>query len=65
MRTLPDKCKNINSVGSFCDCLADAESVDVDIAAKGFCRQSAAGGVAGTTGDDLAELKNALKDMES
>jgi len=62
MKTTPDKCKDINAVGSFCDCIADAGSVDV--AARGFCRQAAAGSVTGVTGDDLSELKKALKDLE-
>jgi hypothetical protein len=62
MKRTPDRCKDINAVGSFCDCIADAESVDV--AARGFCRQAAAGSVAGVTGEDLTELKKALKDLE-
>jgi hypothetical protein len=63
MKKIPDKCKDINAVGSFCDCIADAESVDV--AARGFCRQATAGSLAGVTGEDLTELKKALKDLES
>jgi len=62
MKRIPDTCRDINAVGSFCDCIADAESVDV--AARGFCRQKATGGVAGVTGEDLTELKKALKDLE-
>ena len=62
MKRIPDTCKDINAVGSFCNCIADAESVDV--AARGFCRQAAAGSAAGATGDDLGELKKALKDLE-
>ena len=62
MKRIPDACNAINTVGSFCDCIADAESVDV--AARGFCRQAAASSVAGVTGEDLSELKKALKDLE-
>jgi hypothetical protein len=36
----------------------------VDVAARGFCRRAAAGSAAGSTGDDLGELKKALKDLE-
>jgi len=63
MKRIADTCKDINTVGSFCDCIADAASVDV--AARGFCRQAAAGSVTGVTGEDLAELKKALQDLES
>ncbi|MEK6744205.1 MAG: hypothetical protein AABZ15_11365 [Nitrospirota bacterium] len=63
MKRIPDTCKDINAVGSFCDCITDAESVDV--AARGFCRQAAAGSVTGVTGEDLTELKKALKDLDS
>jgi hypothetical protein len=64
MKRMPDKCMGINAVGSFCDCLADAESVDV--AARGFCRQATAtkGSVTGVSGEDLTELKKAMKDLE-
>jgi len=63
MKRIPDTCKDINAVGSFCDCIADVESVDV--AARGFCRQATTGSVSGVTGEDLAELKKALKDLEA
>jgi hypothetical protein len=63
MKRTPDKCKDINAVGSFCDCIADAESVDV--AARGFCRRAKKGGDKSVTGDELIELKKALKDLES
>jgi hypothetical protein len=63
MKTIPDKCKDVNVVSSFCGCIADAESVDV--AAKGFCARSKRGTDKNTTGEDLAELKKALMDMES
>ena len=62
MKRIPDKCKDINAVGSFCDCLAAAEFVDV--AARGFCRQATEGSVTGVTGEDLTELKKAMKDLE-
>lgn len=61
MRPLPEKCENNNSVGSFCDCIASDESVDV--AAKSFCKRAkdSSGSV---TGDELVELKKALKDLD-
>jgi sulfur transfer complex TusBCD TusB component (DsrH family) len=62
MKNIPDKCKDINAVGSFCDCITDAESVDV--AARGFCRQASAGSVTGVSGEDLVELKKALTDLD-
>jgi len=63
MKRTPDKCKDINAVGSFCDCIADAESVDV--AARGFCRRAKTGSDKNASGDELIELKKALKDLES
>jgi len=60
MGTLPLKCANINTVASFCDCIAAAEPVDA--AARGFCDHAKAG--RNITGDDLAELKKALMDLE-
>ena len=63
MKTMPLKCKDINAVDAFCDCIADAESVDV--AARAFCRRTGTGSNVGATGDDLAELKKALMDLES
>jgi hypothetical protein len=61
MKTLPQKCANINTVASFCDCIAGAEPVDV--AAKGFCERAKSD--RNVTGDDLGELKKALMDLES
>jgi hypothetical protein len=61
METLPLKCVDINSVGSFCACIAGAEPVDV--AARAFCGRAKTD--KNITGDDLAELKKALMDMES
>ncbi len=63
MQTMPLKCKDINAVGAFCDCIADAESVDV--AAQAFCQRARTGRNVGVTGDDLNELKKALMDLES
>ncbi len=60
MKTMPVKCKDINTVRGFCDCLADEDSVDA--AAQAFCRR--ASGDPYVTGDDLAELKKALMDLE-
>ena len=62
MDTLPLKCVNINTVGSFCDCIASPEPVDV--AARAFCDRVKSGSDNNITGDDLAELKKALMDME-
>ncbi len=62
MQTMPVKCKDVNAVGAFCDCIAD--EVAVDAAAQAFCRRAAAGGDPYVTGDDLAELKKALMDLE-
>ena len=60
METLPPKCANINTVTSFCDCVADAQAVDP--AARGFCDHAKT--AANVTGDDLAVLKKALMDLE-
>jgi hypothetical protein len=54
---------DINTVESFCECIADAEYADV--AAKGFCIWRKTGNGLNITGDDLAELKNALMDLET
>ena len=61
MRTVPKQCKDINNVTSFCDCISGAE--EVDAAAKGFCKRAAVNS-GSVTGEDLVELKKALKDME-
>jgi hypothetical protein len=61
METLPLKCVNANTVGSFCDCIEGAEPVDV--AARAFCDRAKAGDK-NITGDDLSELKKALMDLE-
>ena len=60
MKTLPDKCVGINSVGSFCGCIAGEESVDP--AAEAFCNRAKTD--KNVTGDNLAELKMALMDLE-
>jgi hypothetical protein len=62
METIPQKCATINTVRSFCECIAGEDSVDV--AAKGFCA-GAQGRDTAITGDELAELKKALMDLES
>ena len=61
MRPLPKKCEDSNTVTSFCDCISGEEAVDV--AAKAFCKRAAdkSGSV---TGDELVELKKALKDLD-
>jgi len=63
MKTLPLKCMNSYTVRSFCDCIADATSVDA--AARAFCEPAKTGRDKNVTGDDLAELKKALMDLES
>jgi hypothetical protein len=60
MKTFPQKCADINSVGSFCDCIAGEEAVDP--AAQAFCNRSKTD--KNITGYDLAELKMALMDLE-
>ena len=60
METLPEKCVNINTVGSFCDCIAGDESVDP--AARAFCNRAKTD--KNLTAEDLAELKMALMDLE-
>jgi hypothetical protein len=59
MKTIP-KCLDNNTVGSFCDCVAGGEGVDP--AAKGFCNHAKTN--KNITGEDLAELKMALLDVE-
>jgi hypothetical protein len=61
MRPLSKKCEDSNAVRSFCDCISSEESVDV--AAESFCKR-AVDGSGNVTGDDLVELKKALKDLE-
>jgi len=61
MGTLLDKCEDRNTVTSFCDCISKEEAVDA--AAEGFCKR-AADNSGSATGDDLVELKKALKDLE-
>ncbi len=60
METLPEKCVNINTVSSFCGCIEGQEPVDP--AAQAFCERAKAD--KNITGDDLAELKMALMDLE-
>ena len=61
MEKIPDKCMGVNAVSSFCDCMADVESADA--AARGFCAR-VKNNDKKIIGDDLAELKKALKDLE-
>ncbi len=62
MLTMPMKCRDVEAVRAFCDCIADEDSVDE--AAQVFCQRVATGGDPYVTGDDLAELKRALMDLE-
>ena len=50
METPTQKCADINTVGSFCDCIAGGEFVDP--AAKGFCTRVKTD--KNVTGEDLA-----------
>jgi hypothetical protein len=60
METLPEKCMDINTVGSFCDCIAGEEAVDA--AVQAFCNRAKTD--KNITGEDPAELKMALMDLE-
>lgn len=60
METLSRKCTDINTVSSFCDCIAGGDTVDP--AAKAFCNRAKTD--KNITGDDLADLKRALIDLE-
>lgn len=61
MRPLPEKCEDRNSVSSFCDCISGEQAVDV--AAEAFCKRAADNSTS-VTGDELVELKKALKDLD-
>ena len=63
MKTMPLKCVSSYTVGSFCECIADAAQVDV--AARAFCELAKSDSNKTITGDDLVELKKALMDIES
>jgi len=63
MKTMPLKCKDVNAVDAFCDCLAGDDGVDV--AAKAFCKGTESGKREHTTGEDLSDLKKALMDLEN
>jgi len=60
MEALSQKCADINTVSSFCDCIAGEETVDP--AEKVFCTRAKTD--KNVTGDDLADLKIALMDVE-
>jgi hypothetical protein len=60
MATFPQECVDFNTVGSFCDCIVGEGPVDP--AAQAFCNRAKTD--KNITGDDLAELKMALMDME-
>jgi hypothetical protein len=61
MDMVPKKCEDINAVKPFCECIGGGEPVDP--AAEAFCERVERGS-SGATGDELLELKKALKDME-
>ncbi len=60
MKTLPQKCVDIDSVGSFCDCIAVEDTSDS--AAQEFCSQAKTD--KNITSKDLAELKISLMDQD-
>jgi len=60
METLPQKCLDINTVGSFCECIVVNEPVDP--AVQSFCNRTKTD--KNITGEDLAELKMSLMDLE-
>ncbi len=60
METLPQKCRDINTVDSFCDCIAGNEPLDRLVEA--FCNRAITD--KDITGEELAELKMALMDQE-
>jgi hypothetical protein len=53
-------CSDINTVSSFCDCIAGEETVE--LAAQAFCNKAKTD--KNITGDDLADLKIALMALE-
>ncbi len=62
MRTMPVRCKDINAVRAFCDCIAGEDAIDEAI--NVFCRRVAAREDPSITGETLADLKRALMDLE-
>jgi hypothetical protein len=62
MEPIPVNCMDINSVGSFCDCIDNTECADE--AARDFCTRAKSESGKNVTGYDLAELKKALAEAE-
>ncbi len=62
MRTMPQKCREVDEAGAFCDCIAGDSSVDK--AAQAFCRRPGSPDDRKSSGDELRELKKALMDLE-
>lgn len=62
MELIPGACMDINSVRSFCDCIA--ASGRADVAVENFCTRAREGNGKSLTGDDLAELKKSISDLE-
>ncbi len=60
MKTLPKKCEEIESVSSFCDCMAVEDPSNS--AAQAFCNRAKTD--KNITGEDLTELKMSLMDEE-
>lgn len=61
MRAFTEKCESTNTVKSFCDCISGDSAADA--AARGFCERASENSTS-VTGDELVELKKALKDLE-
>ncbi len=61
METRSQKCMDIDTVGSFCDCIAGEETADP--AAQAFCNRAKTD--KNITGEDLAELKMALMEDDA
>ena len=61
MEVILQKCLGIETVDSFCDCIAGEEPADP--AAKAFCNRAKTD--KNVTDEDLAELKMALADDDA
>ncbi len=62
MELIPGTCMDINSIGSFCDCIE--ASGRADVAVENFCTRAREDNGKSLTGDDLVELKKAIKDLD-
>lgn len=62
METIPVKCMSIDTVESFCGCVAGEEGVDDTV--RDFCNRAKAPGGGGFTSKDVAALKRELREAE-